>query len=96
MKRNWCLTIRGDLLKNHPDTLVFAQKPLLLPDDEDNDDGTKIERELTDAEFRDKVKFPLYRADVPPDIKFFGFDLTMDRAKELLLVPIPIISVGIL
>jgi hypothetical protein len=49
------LTIRGDLLKNHPDTLVFAQKAIAAaPDDEDNDDGTKIERELTDAEFRDK------------------------------------------
>ena len=27
------------------------------------------------------MKFPLYQTDVPPDIKFFGFDLTMDRAK---------------
>lgn len=76
------LTIRGDLLKKYPNTLVFAQKAIAAADnDEDNDDGTKIERELTDNAFKEKVKFPLYRAEVLPDIKFFGFDLTVERAK---------------
>jgi hypothetical protein len=76
------LTIRGDLLKKYPNTLVFAQKAIAASDnDEDSDDGTKIERELSDEDFKKKVKFPLYRAEVLPDIKFFGFDLTLERAK---------------
>jgi hypothetical protein len=76
------LTIRGDLLKKYPNTLVFAQKAIAAaPNDEDGDEGTKIELELSEPEFRQKVKFPLYRAEVQPDIKFFGFDLTVDRAR---------------
>lgn len=75
------LTIRGDLLKQYPNTLVFAQKAIAAsPGDEDSDDDKKIERELSEADFRKKVKFPLYRAEVAPDIKFFGFDLTEKRA----------------
>ena len=30
---------------------------------------------------RDKVKTPLYKAQVAPDIYFFGFDLTIEEAK---------------
>jgi hypothetical protein len=76
------LTIRGDLFKKYPGILVFAQKAVAAaPNAEDNDDGTKIELELSDADFKKKVKFPLYRAEISPDIKLFGFDLTADRAK---------------
>lgn len=82
------LTIRGDLLKKYPNTLVFAQKAIAAPaGDEDSDDGKKIERELSEADFRKKVKFPLYRAEVAPDIKFFGFDLTEARATGATAAP---------
>jgi hypothetical protein len=82
------LTIRGDLLKKYPNTLVFAQKAIAAsPGDEDSDDGKKIERELSEADFRKKVKFPLYRAEVAPDIKFFGFDLTEKHATGELPAP---------
>jgi len=75
------LTIRGDLLKKYPNTLVFAQKAIAAPEgDEDGDDGKRIERELSEADFSKKVRFPLYKAEVAPDIKFFGFDLTEKRA----------------
>ncbi len=78
------LTIRGDLLKKYPNTLVFAQKAMTAaPNDPDADDGTKIKLNLTESEFREKVKFPIYRAEVLPDIKFFGFDLTADRARGI-------------
>jgi hypothetical protein len=78
------LTIRGDLLKKYPNTLVFAQKAVAAsPNDEDNDEGTKMELELPDVDFKKKVKFPLYRAEVQPDIKFFGFDLTAERARGI-------------
>jgi hypothetical protein len=75
------LAIRGDLLKKYPNTLVFAQKAIAAPEsDDDSDDGKKIERELSDVDFLKKVKFPIYKAEVAPDIKFFGFDLTDKRA----------------
>jgi hypothetical protein len=76
------LTIRGDLLKKYPDTLVFAQKAVPAgPGDEDSDDGKKLLLELTPQQFKEQIKFPIYRAEVQPDIKFFGFDLTGPRAK---------------
>jgi hypothetical protein len=76
------LTIRGDLLKKYPNTLVFAQKAKAAsPNDENADEGTQIKLNLSEEEFREQVKFPLYRAEVIPDIKFFGFDLTVDRAR---------------
>jgi hypothetical protein len=71
------LTIRGDILKKYPNTIVFAQKAITGTNGADSD----IDKELSDADFRKKVKFPLYKAEVMPDIKFFGFDLTVDQAK---------------
>lgn len=70
------LVIRGDLLKKYPNTIIFAQKAV-----SDTGDQTKIELDLPDADFVKKVKFPLFRAEVMPDIKFFGFDLTVEQAK---------------
>jgi len=81
-KEQLVLAIRGDLFKKYPNTIVFAQKAVAAAaGDIDNDDGRKIERDLSDEQFRTRVKFPLYQAEILPDIKFFGFDLTADRAK---------------
>jgi hypothetical protein len=71
------LTIRGDLLKKYPNTIVFAQKAIPGTNGAESD----IDKELSDADFRKKVKFPLYKAEVAPDIKFFGFDLTKEQAS---------------
>lgn len=71
------LVIRGDLLNKYPNTFIFAQKAVaghIAGEPE-------IDRDLTDAEFRDHIKFPLYKAEVGPDIKFFGFDLTIEQAR---------------
>jgi hypothetical protein len=72
------LVIRGDLLKRYPNTLIFAQKaipgnPLLI--------DPQIDTDLTPAEFDTELMFPLYKGDLPPDIKFFGFDMTIEQAK---------------
>ena len=71
------LVIRGDLLKRYPNTVVFAQKAIagVVPDE------PEIDRDLTNEEFAKHVKFPLYKAEIVPDIKFFGFDLTIDQAR---------------
>jgi hypothetical protein len=72
------LVIRGDLLKRYPNTLIFAQKA--VPGDPKTIDP-QIDTDLTTQEFDTELLFPLYKGDLPPDIKFFGFDLTVEQAK---------------
>ena len=72
------LVIRGDLLKRYPNTVIFAQKAISgagTPND------PQINQSLSQADFDLQIKFPLYKAEVAPDIKFFGFDLTIEEAR---------------
>jgi hypothetical protein len=72
------LVVRGDLLKRYPNSVVFAQKAI-----RDNTGAQAIDLDLTTAEFAQQLLFPLYKAELPPDIKLFGFDLTARQAKGL-------------
>ena len=72
------LVIRGDLLKRYPNTVIFAQKALAGAHP---DDDPVIDLDLSEIEFKTQVRFPLYKADIAPDIKFFGFDLTINEAR---------------
>jgi hypothetical protein len=78
------LVIRGELLKRYPNTLIFAQKAIAgaTPDDD-----PVIDLDLSDTEFETQLKFPLYKAEIAPDIKFFGFDLTIEQARGTDLTP---------
>ncbi len=69
------LVVRGDLLKRYPNSVVFAQKAI-----RDETGALAIDLDLTTAEFTQELLFPLYRAEIYPDIKFFGFDLTARQA----------------
>ncbi len=71
------LVIRGELLKRYPNTLIFAQKAIKGT----GGYATMIDLSLTDATYPEEIKFPLYKADAAPDIKFFGFELTIDQAR---------------
>jgi hypothetical protein len=73
------LVIRGDLLKRYPNTVIFAQKAIEGKDLSDQE--PIIDQDLDENEFNLQVKFPLFKAEIEPDIKFFGFDLTIDQAK---------------
>ncbi|MGK0363090.1 MAG: hypothetical protein ACI85O_000131 [Saprospiraceae bacterium] len=66
--------IRGDLLKKFPNTVIYAQKA--------HKDGKnkKIKTKLSDTEFDKEIRFPQYQAQLPPDIKLLGFDLTIEEA----------------
>jgi hypothetical protein len=46
-----------------------------------------IDLDLSAEEYATEVKFPLYRAELPPDIKLFGFDLTIEQARGTELTP---------
>ncbi|MEZ5042478.1 MAG: hypothetical protein R2828_21435 [Saprospiraceae bacterium] len=69
--------IRGDLLKKFPNTVIYAQKAILK-------DGKKeIELDLEGDDFQKKILFPQYQAELPPDIKLLGFDLTIEEAAGI-------------
>jgi hypothetical protein len=71
------LVVRGELLKRYPNTVIYAQKAI------GDKQGNNIIREddLTPTQFEQELKFPLFRAEIDPDLRFFGFDLTIEKAK---------------
>jgi hypothetical protein len=76
------LVIRGELLKRYPNTVIYAQKAI------DDGQGNNVIREQDPSEqdppplqFDREFKFPLFRAEIDPDLRFFGFDLTTEKAK---------------
>ena len=81
-KEKVVLVIRGELLKKYPNTVIYAQKAIT-----NTDAKTKalhpiiIREEPTEAQFKKEYKFPIFKAEVEPDIKFFGFELTIEEAQ---------------
>jgi hypothetical protein len=77
------LTIRGELLKRYPNTLIYAQRahPVLKAGKPDLTKKPVIRPVATEAEMRSEILFPLFTASIDPDIRFFGFDLTTASAK---------------
>lgn len=80
------LVIRGELLKKYPTAVIYAHKARWQLKPDGTVDKT-VERRLVDLSAaeqekppRDKLKTPLYKAQVAPDIYFFGFDLTITEA----------------
>jgi hypothetical protein len=79
------LVIRGELLKRYPNTVVYAHKAKWQTKADGSIDNTQERHlvELTSDEEDDppkeKVRTPLYQAQVEPDIFFFGFDLTEEE-----------------
>jgi hypothetical protein len=77
------LLVRGELLKKYPNTIVYAQKAHLFIDKNGVADATKepVIREVkTEAEMKKEIRFPIFRAEIPPDIRFFGFDMKVEEA----------------
>jgi hypothetical protein len=71
------VVIRGELLKRYPNTVVYAQKAIL-----DAQGNIAIdEKDVDPKDFDRKFKFPLFRAEIEPDLRFFGFDLTTHKAR---------------
>jgi hypothetical protein len=78
------LTIRGDLLKKYPNTLIYAQKAHIALDGVGNPipgADPVIATVASDADVANEIKFPVFKASVDPDIRFYGFDLTVDQAR---------------
>ncbi len=77
------LVIRGDLLKRYPSAFIYAQKAawgtgsranrLVLTDET----GEVFATNPQDP----RLRFPLYKARIDPDLHFIGFDLTLDDVR---------------
>lgn len=78
------LVIRGELLKKYPNTIIYAQKAHLFKDEETGLPDPKKEPIIvpvgTELEMATEIKFPMFKAEINPDIKFFGFNLTIPQA----------------
>jgi len=78
------LVVRGELLKKYPNTIIYAQKAHIFKDANGVIDATKqpiIKPVATTIEMASEIKFPMFKAEINPDIKFFGFDLTVPQSK---------------
>lgn len=71
------LVVRGDLLKKYPTTLVYAQKAKWGVD---ADTGRDV-RVLDASNPAASIRGPMFKAEVSPDIHFFGFNLTQSQAR---------------
>lgn len=69
------LVVRGDLLKKYPTVVIYAQRAKW--DVEDDRDV----RVLDDGDPAQTIKNPIFKAEIDPDIRFLGFDLTKTVAK---------------
>jgi hypothetical protein len=59
--------VRGEVLRRHPNTIVYAVKARL---------GSDGRRELGDEE-----RHPVFRGTLSPDVSFFGFELTAAQVR---------------
>jgi hypothetical protein len=83
-KKNLVLTIRGELLKKYPNTLIYAQKAHIARDKHGNPTPDKepvIQEVTTEQQMKDEIRFPIFLAEIAPDIRFFGFDMTAEDAR---------------
>ena len=60
------LLVRGELFRRYPNAVIYAAKAT----------GTSTAPKLTAEE-----RYPLFRGSAPPDVTFFGFDLTETAAR---------------
>lgn len=77
------LMIRGDLMKKYPNALIYAQKAIDYAGS-----VPPVPRALEVAEdvsgaITTNVKFPIFKANLNPDIVLLGFDISKDEALGL-------------
>lgn len=70
------VVVRGDVLKKYPTAVIFAQKALWSQDEH----GRDI-RVLDNSEPEKNLQSPLFKAEIEPDLRFLGFNLTLSIVK---------------
>ena len=69
------LVVRGDLLKKYPTVVIYAQRATWT-----QEEGRNV-RVLDESDPVQTIKHPIFKAEIEPDIRFLGFDLTKKVAK---------------
>jgi hypothetical protein len=84
-KKNLVLVVRGELLKKYPRTIIYAQRAHLYKDPKTGVPQPTHEPVIvevqTAAQMQQEIRFPVFKAEIDPDYKFFGFELTIDEAR---------------
>ncbi|MCA6363480.1 MAG: hypothetical protein IM638_10615 [Bacteroidetes bacterium] len=78
------LVVRGELLKKYPNTIIYAQKAHIARKADGTPDPQKepvVKEVQTEADMLTEIRFPIFRAEIDPDIRFFGFDMNIDQVK---------------
>jgi hypothetical protein len=70
------VVVRGDVLKKYPTAVIFAQKAMWT-----NDAQGRDIRVLDDSDPAANLHTPLFKAEIEPDIRFLGFNLTVSIVK---------------
>ncbi len=70
------LVVRGDLLKKYPTAVIYAQQATWGVDEQ----GRQV-RVLDESEPAQTIKTPIFKAEIDPDVRFLGFDLTSSVVK---------------
>jgi hypothetical protein len=70
------LVVRGDLLKKYPTAVIYAQQAKWGTDEQ----GAQV-RVLDESNPAQFVKTPIFKAEIEPDVRFLGFDLTRSIVK---------------
>ena len=70
------LVVRGDLLKKYPTAVIYAQQAKWGTDEQ----GRQV-RVLDEGNPAQFVKTPIFKAEIDPDVRFLGFDLTKSVVK---------------
>ena len=71
---NLVLVVRGDLLMKYPNTIIYAQKATYSSTPSD---PREFSTEISESD----TLFPLFSAELEPDVFLFGFELTTEDAK---------------
>lgn len=70
------LVVRGDLLKKYPTAVIYAQRAKWGTDEE----GRQV-RVLDESDPAQSIRTPILKAEIDPDVRFLGFDLTASVVK---------------
>jgi hypothetical protein len=70
------LVVRGDLLKKYPTAVVYAQQAKWVRDEQGN-----MVRVLDESDPANLIQSPKFKAEIDPDVRFLGFDLTSSKVK---------------
>ena len=66
------LVVRGDLLKKYPTAVIYAQQAKWDPE---------TQLRVLDVSNPQFIMTPIFKAEIDPDVRFLGFDLTSSKVK---------------